>query len=141
MTFNGGTEGGVVLTSRYDTNVSVLNATGDGQDLLVAQLAANVTLAADFGWEATVIHGTTVSYASLWEMFPVNVNGWNQIIDWVAKQAGPKQSLGQLWDTYVKTPATPYIALDRVATKAIDQWFVVSSDVKVLQLPPIPATL
>jgi len=141
VTFNSGTEGGVVLSAQYNTNVSVLNATGDGQDLLVAQLTANVSIAADFGWEHTVIHGTTVSYASVWEMFPVNVAGWNQIIDWVAKQAGPRQSLGQLWDTYVKTPATPYIALDKVSTHALDQWFVVSSDVKVLQLPPIPASL
>lgn len=136
--FNAGSAGGVVLSTRYDTNVSVLNATGDGSDLLVAQLSANVSIAADFGWDATVIHGTNVSYAASYEMFPVNVNGWNQIVDWVAKQAGPRQSLGQLWDTYVKTPATPYIALDNVATKALDSWFVVSSDVKVLQLPPLP---
>lgn len=141
VSFNAGTEGGVVLSARYNTNVSVLNATGDGSTLLVAQMTANVSIAADFGWEKTIIHSTSVSYATLWEMFPVNVNGWNQIIDWVVKQAGPKQSLGQLWDTYVKTPATPYIALDKVATKALEQWFVVSSDVKVLQLPPIPATV
>lgn len=141
VAFNSGRDGGVVLSARYDTNVSVLNATGDGADLLVARLTANVSIAADFGWEQTVVHSTSVSYASLWEMFPVNVKGWNQIIDWVVKQAGPKQSLGQLWDTYVKTPATPYVALDKVSTKALEQWFVVSSDVKVLQLPPIPATL
>lgn len=141
MAFNSGPDGGVVLSARYDTNVSVLNATGDGAELLVARLTANVSIAADFGWEQTVVHSTSVSYASLWEMFPVNIKGWNQIIDWVVKQAGPKQSLGQLWDTYVKTPATPYVALDKVSTKALEQWFVVSSDVKVLQLPPIPATL
>jgi hypothetical protein len=139
VSFNSGTEGGVVLRARYDTNVSVLNATGDGSDLLVAQLSANVSLAADFGWDATVIHGTNVSYAASYEMFPVNLGGWNQIIDWVAKQAGPRQSLGQLWDSYVKTPATPYIALDGVATKALNRWFVVSSDVKVLQMPPLPS--
>lgn len=130
-----------MLSARYDTNVSVLNATGDGQDVLVARMTANVTLAADFGWEQTVIHSTNVNYETLWEMFPVNVKGWNQIIDWVVKQAGPRQSLGQLWDTYVKTPATPYVALDNVSTKALEQWFVVSSDVKVLQLPPIPSAL
>lgn len=141
MSFNSGSEGGVVLSARYNTNVTVMNATGDGADVLVARMTANVTLAADFGWEQTVIHSTAVHYATLYEMFPVNVNGWNQIIDWVVKQAGPRQSLGQLWDTYVKTPATPYVALDKVSTKALEQWFVVSSDVKVLQLPPIPATL
>lgn len=135
--FHAGSEGGVLLSARYNTNVSVLNATGDGANLLVAQLTANVSIAADFGWDATVIHGTTVSYAALEQMFPVNLNGWNQIIDWVVKQAGPRQSLGQLWDTYVKTPATPYIGLDNVVTHAMEQWFVVSSDVKVVQLPPV----
>lgn len=135
--FNAGSEGGVVLSARYDTNVSVLNATGDGANVLVAQLTANVSIAADFGWDTTVIHGTEVSYAVLMETYPVNVNGWNQIIDWVVKQAGPKQSLGQLWDRYVQTPATPYIGLDNVVTRAVESWFVVSSDVKVLQIPPV----
>jgi hypothetical protein len=137
VSFNAGSEGGVVIAARYDTNVSVLNATGDGATVLVAQLSANVSIAADFGWDATVIHSTAVNYAVKYEMFPVNVNGWNQIIDWVVKQAGPRQSLGQLWDTYVKTLATPYIGLDKVVTRAVDQWFVVSSDVKVTQLPPL----
>lgn len=135
--FNAGSEGSVVISARYDTNVSVLNATGDGNNILVAQLTANASIAADFGWGATVIHGTTVNYAVKEQMFPVNVNGWNQIIDWVVKQAGPKQSLGQLWDRYVKTPATPYIGLDNVATHAVTDWFIVSSDVKVTQLPPV----
>jgi hypothetical protein len=135
--FNAGADGGVVISARYDTNVSVLNATGDGATVLVAQLSANVSIAADFGWDATVIHSTAVNYAVQYEMFPVNVKGWNQIIDWVVKQAGPRQSLGQLWDTYVKTPATPYVGLDKVVTRAVDQWFVVSSDVKVTQLPPL----
>jgi hypothetical protein len=135
--FNAGADGSVVISARYDTNVSVLNATGDGTTVLVAQLTANVSIAADFGWGATVIHGTSVNYAVKEQAFPVNVNGWNQIIDWVVKQAGPKQSLGQLWDTYVKTPATPYIGLDNVATHAVGQWFIISSDVKVLQLPPV----
>jgi hypothetical protein len=137
VSFNSGADGGVVIAARYDTNVSVLNATGDGTTVLVAQLSANVSIAADFGWDATVIHSTSVNYAVKYEMFPVNVNGWNQIIDWVVKQAGPRQSLGQLWDTCVKTPATPYIGLDKVVTRAVDQWFVVSSDVKVTQLPPL----
>jgi hypothetical protein len=134
-------DGSVILSARYDTNVSVLDAAGDGAALLVAQLTANVSVAADFGWTQTMVHGTNVSYAVLWEMYPVNVNGWNMIIDWVVKQAGPKQSLGQLWDTYVKTAATPYLALDNVTTAATDQWFVVSSDVKVLQLPPLLAAV
>eukprot|EP00878_Enallax_costatus_P011356 GHUV01011859.1.p1 GENE.GHUV01011859.1~~GHUV01011859.1.p1 ORF type:complete len:290 (+),score=78.37 GHUV01011859.1:204-1073(+) len=135
--FNAGSDGSVIISARYDTNVSVLNATGDGNTVLVAQLTANVSIAADFGWTQTVIHGTTVNYAVVSQEFPVNVNGWNQIIDWVVKQAGPKQSLGQLWDTYVKTPATPYVGLDNVATHAVENWFIVSSDVKVLQLPPV----
>ncbi|KAF6254202.1 phosphorylated CTD interacting factor 1 WW domain-containing protein [Scenedesmus sp. NREL 46B-D3] len=139
--FHAGAEGGVVIAARYDTNVSVLNATGNGATVLVARLSANVSIAADFGWDATVIHGTAVNYAVSYEMFPVNVQGWNQIIEWVVKQAGPRQSLGQLWDTYVKTPATPYIGLDKVVTRAVDQWFVVSSDVKVTQLPPLLAQL
>jgi len=95
-------DGSVILSARYDTNVSVLDAAGDGAALLVAQLTANVSVAADFGWTQTMVHGTNVSYAVLWKMYPVNVNGWNMIIDWVVKQAGPKQSLGQLWDTYVR---------------------------------------
>jgi len=86
-------------------------------------VSANVSVAADFGWSETVIHGTNVSYVVLWEMYPVNVKGWNMIIDWVVKQAGPKQSLGQLWDTYAETPATPFVALDNVTTAATDQWF------------------
>eukprot|EP00775_Hariotina_reticulata_P004734 gene4734-4984_t len=118
--FRTSSNGSVILSARYDTNVSVLDAAGDGATLLVAQLTANVSIAADFGWAQTVIHGTAVSYAVLWEMYPVNVKGWNMIIDWVVKQAGPKQSLGQLWDTYVKTPATPFVALDNVTTAATD---------------------
>jgi len=128
---------GVTISARYDTNVSVMNATEDGATLLVAQLTANLTLNAEFGWDATIIKGTNVSYAVIASEHNVSVAGWNMIIAWVIKQAGPKQSLHQIWDQYVKTPATPYLGLGDTNTSWGDQWFVLNSDVVVKQQPPV----
>jgi hypothetical protein len=132
---------GVQLDAKYNTNVTVLNATGDDTSVLVSELTANVTLVASLGWDATTINSTSISYDVLNSSYPVNVKGWNQIIDWVIKQAGPKQSLAQIMDTWVNTPATPYLGLDQTVTSVSDQWFVINSDVKVKELPPIAAAL
>lgn len=131
---------GVTIAARYNTNVSVLNATGDGNTVAIAQLTANLSVTAEFGWDATSIKEVHVNYSVLNAgNHQINVAGWNQIIEWVIKQAGPKQTLHQLWEKYVVTPVTPYFALDNVACVSKEQWFVLSGDVELTQLPPVIA--
>jgi LBP / BPI / CETP family, C-terminal domain len=133
--------GGLLLTSVYETNVSVVGAAPDGGNVLVARLTANVSIAADLGWETSSISSVNVSYAALWQALPVSLTGWNQAIEWVVRQAGPRQSLSALWDTYV-TPAVPsFIGLAAVTTSTLDDWFVLSGDVVVRTIPSSQATL
>ena len=47
----------------------------------------------------------------------------------------------QLLDTYVQTPATPYLGVTNVASQTLDSWLTISSDLLMKQLPPIPESL
>ncbi|KAI8463303.1 MAG: hypothetical protein J3K34DRAFT_527110 [Monoraphidium minutum] len=132
----------VLVSLRYTTAVSVLNASADGSGapLQVARLAANLSVTADFGWSQTSVSAVDVSYALLEATTGVAPEAWNKAIDWVVRQAGAKLALSRIWDDYVVAPGRPFFALENVvAASAGDAWRGLSADVRVTAGPAAAA--
>ncbi|GBF96808.1 hypothetical protein Rsub_09664 [Raphidocelis subcapitata] len=132
---NDGGGGDVSVSLSYSTVVSVLNASADGAaPLEVARLAANLSFAADFGWDAAVVGAVNASYAVVNASTAVAPDGWSKAIEWALRQSGARLALSALWDAYVVTPAAPSFGLYNVTTgPAGGGWRGLSADVRVAQ--------
>jgi hypothetical protein len=97
----------------------------------VARLAANLSVVADFGWNATTVSDVHASYAVLNSSSRVAPDGWSKAIEWAVRQAGARLALAALWDAYVVPPSAPMFTLEAVSTGAAgDQWRGLSADVR-----------
>jgi len=135
---NQGPGGELALEASYTTRVSVMGAGVDGADLPVATLAANLSVALALGWESTEVRGVNVSYGVVHNTSAVRVAGWNQIIEWVIKQAAPKQTLSALWASHVAPspppgapPGSHLLSLADVVVGMSGGWVALDTDLQV----------
>lgn len=125
----------VTVTAQYITGITVLNATGDGANVAVADLLADLSINADVGWDSTKVGAVTANYHVRSSAVNVNVAGWNGVVPWVIRQAAPALTMRAIIEQYVQTPFTPYFALSKTKCTSYDEWFGVSTDVLLKQLP------
>ena len=104
---------------------------GTADKVLVAQLAANVSLVASVGYEGVSIPQLEVRYSVKHSKYPIDATKWDSTVEWLSKAAKSSLGLKELTETFLRPSVRELIQPRDVSTRYRDGWYQVSANVHV----------